>query len=501
MTTKRYDIGGFFNKLRDSEIGDAQSTNMYLTIDPITQKKAIVIASGHEFKKTINASNAWRAAIVLEKKGLAFIVVGNEFIQLDTTLAETVLGTITTTDGYVGITATDNEVVLCDGTAMWRFDTNTTTFSEVFFGGPPFPQASPGITPKFTPIDVVNVNGFLVAIDGSSTDWRISLPNNARDWRTLDVVIAPFSLVGVGTINKRLFVFGNSITQVWNNQTGATGFAFSEDESVLIEHGIASVGTALEAFQLMFYVSSDEDGISGVQMIAGTLPQKISTPAIDLALSKLTDVTAASAILYKELGLIFYQINFTADNKTFVYVMPDVQPRTLGSWHELQTYDGKRHIAQVHFYFTNKHFIGSYLNQDLFELSHLFRKYGVAPPAVAGSELIKCILVGLLIENEGHKRIRLDRFEIEMVTGLSDVPVLTTAEEPQIFLSLSRDGGKTFGNVMNRPVGSSADSAQRVIFRRLGVLRGRDLIPKIEFHYEVPLFILGIILTFEDLPQ
>ena len=494
--TKRYDIGGFFNQLRDSQIDSTQAINAYQSVDPVTKKKTVVTASGHELAKTITGSFNHRAALVREDLGLAFIVVGDEVIELDQFLGETVIGTIGTTEGYVGVSANEHEIVFVDGTGAWRWDTNLATFSQIFFGGPPFPQAGPG--ESFIPTDITNINGFFIAVDNSTSSikWRISQPNNGRDWKTLDFVLflSPGNrLVGVRALHKRAFIFGNLTTQVWYNGVGLADFPFIEDTSILFEHGLAAVGSLKESFELMFYISRDISGTSGVQMVIGSLPIKISTPAIDLALQKLTDISEAQAILYKENGLIFYQISFTSDERTFVYVFPDTMQSQRGTWHELRTLDGLRHVAATQFFFNNSHFIGSYLDTKLYNLDFEIFTYD--------GDLIKIELIGPVIETEGHKRIRIDRLEVEMVTGLLPVPVVVPGDEPNLMISLSRDGGKTFGNITRHSVGNTAEYQNRVIRRNLGTLRGRVLIPKIEFHYKIPLFITGIILTYEDLPQ
>ena len=496
MATKRYDIGGFYNKLRDSQIDSTQSINMYQSVDPISQKKTIVPSSGHILAKDIVASNAHRTALVREDKGFTYVVIGNEVIELDTLLNETVIGTIGSISGYVGISANEKEVVFVDGTGAWRWEIDATTFSEIFFGGPPFPQAGPGI--GILPVDITNLNDFLIVVDPTTNKWSISLPNNARDWATLESVVFTGGgdvLRGCRALHQRLFIFGNITTQIWSNpvvlstQPGTVPFPFIKDTSILIEHGLAANGSLKEAFELMFYISNDSSGVSGIQMISGSIPQKISTPAIDLALQGMSNIEDAQALLYKENGLIFYELNFTGDNRTLVYVFPDTTPRQQGTWHELQTVGGDRHIAATQFYFDNKLYIGSHLDSKLYELSHLIITYD--------GDLIKNILFGTLLETEGHKRIRIDRFEVVMVTGLVDDP----EEEPELMLSVSRNGGKTYGNIMRRSAGKTSEFQKRVIFRRLGVLRGRELIFKIEFHYKVQLFITGIVLTYEVLPQ
>jgi len=498
--SRRYDIGGYFNQLRDSQIDSTQAINMYASVDPVTQKKTIVPASGHSIDggAVITASNVHRASFVREDLGFAYIVVGDEVIQIDKFLAETVLGTIGTTQGYVGIDANQHEICFVDGTGAWRWDTDTSTFAQIFFGGSvsTFPQAGPG--ENFFPIDITNINGYLLAVDigTSSIKWRISQLDNARDWATLDFVnfLSPGDrLAGIRAHHKRAFIFGNVTTQVWYNGVGLSDFPFLEDTSILPEHGLAAVGSLKESFEVMFYISRDKSGVSGVQMVVGTLPVKISTPAIDLALQRLTNVEEGQAILYKENGLVFYQISFTTDEKTFVYVFPDTIPRPRGTWHQLSTLDGLRHVAATQFFFDNKNFIGSYLDTKLYELSFEITSYD--------GDLIRMVLIGPNLQTELHKRIRIDRFEVEMVTGLLPTPVVDPADEPNLLISFSRDGGKTFGNITRHSVGNTAEFQNRVMRRNLGVLRGRVLIPKLEFPFKIPLYITGIILTYEDLSE
>jgi hypothetical protein len=131
---------------------------------------------------------------------------------------------------------------------------------------------------------------------------------------------------------------------------------------------------------------------------------------------------------------------------------------------------------------------------------------------------------------EGYNRLRIDRFQVDLLQGAEDVlfdieqdlltenvQMITTESlidiildqeitvgggNPVVFLSVSRDGGQTYGNFLTSTMGKVGDRTYRTVWRKIGTTpRGQGFVPKIEFYNDVPFVVLGAMWDFEDMPE
>lgn len=492
-TRSSFPIMTQFRKERDPVISCETSINMYLIpAETNKEKKVLVPASGFDIPLPIGMGDI-RASFVFKEH--LYVVSGAEVYEIDVLLLPTLLLTLATTIGYVGISANENQVIFVDGADAWVWDTVASTVTPVVFGFP------------ISPVDVTMLDFYFIIPDGNKNQWYISALNDGTTWNVLD--FANFSsvgdqLVGVRTLKRRVYLFGHISTEIWFDAGVSifpnTNFPFRRDNSSLFEHGCAAPKTIRENFELLFYLATNKEGAAGVMMAAGSgNPQKISTPEVDLFLQNLTSLSDSDAILYRENGIVFYQLSFTTDNKTLLFVL------NTQSWHELAMPDGSRHRANTHSFFINKHFIGMYDSNQLYELSYKYMTYA--------GELIRCQIVSAPFFDENNKRIRVDRFELETIPGLPDATWANQQINPELsgmiednlngrtLLFISRDGGRTFGNGIWATNGRLGQYLMRTIWRRLGCQRARRWVFKIEYPYFTYFYVLGANIIYEVLPQ
>ena len=207
----------------------------------------------------------------------------------------------------------------------------------------------------------------------------------------------------------------------------------------------------------------------------------------------------------------------------------------------MEMLDGSRHRGQTHVFFQNKHIMGSYLNSDLLELSSDFlfnfnSNLAIDPdfPLTSQDESIKRTRICRNWNSPTYERIRIDRFQLDMLQGVGTedevfAPIFITTEAgddlaaesgltlitedsfdtvvvanendeaPQVFLSISEDGGITYHNFGEAPIGKIGQRLRRTIWRRLGVRR--DNILKFEMYNRVPIYIIGAAIDQEVLPE
>jgi hypothetical protein len=232
--------------------------------------------------------------------------------------------------------------------------------------------------------------------------------------------------------------------------------------------------------------------------------------------------------MIKENGLIFYRLNFTQANHTYVYnvTLSDPSSDETKLWHEEEVLNGDRHPAQTHGYFNGKNYYGSYSSPVLYVVdSQLHTNDG---------EVIRRMRIGQPICPPGYQRTRIDRFQLDLqqgqpedgefiieeidllaennsiITTENDIDILLedgidqqiTNNNPVVYLSLSKDGGQSYYYRQAALMGRLGERTYRTVWRKLGVIpRGQAVIPRIEYFGTGPFNILGAAWVHEVMPE
>jgi hypothetical protein len=344
----------------------------------------------------------------------------------------------------------------------------------------------------------------------------------------------PGTIVACRTLHRRLFLFSQNFTEVWENQGVGSNLPFRRNNSLLMEYGTPAIGSIATGFDTMFFLSQDRDGLGSVMEVRGTESIPASTRALDFEFAQyaaLGQVADCRAFLIKENGLIFYRMNFTLANHTFIYNVTQSKPSfdpeqdAYKYWHEEEVLDGDRHPAQTHAYFNGINYVGDYANPILYAVSSdIFTNNG---------EVIRRMRITRAFVPPGYQRIRIDRLQIDVLQGniaqiqgiTQDIDLYTennftletesgqdiileeglTLLNPQqlyIFMSLSKDGGQTYGYSVKAPMGNIGQRTFRTLWRKLGTTkRGQAFVAKFEFFGTVPFVVLGASWAVEVLPE
>ena len=339
----------------------------------------------------------------------------------------------------------------------------------------------------------------------------------------------PGTIVACRTLHRRLFLFSQNYTEVWENQGAGSNLPFRRNNSLLIEYGTPAIWSVAVGFDRMIFLSQDKDGLGSVMEVTGTEIVPISPRSLDFVLQGYAadtslGVSDASSFFVKENGLIFYRLNFTRANHTFVFGVTMSDPQNL-RWHEEEVLNGDRHPAQTHAYFNGKNYYGSYSGPDLYVVSSAF-------PTNAG-EIIRRMRIGKPFVPPGYNRTRIDRFHLDLLQGrvaqqfIDDGELIIFTEDglelltetgveiitqdnlvpidggqPEVFLSISKDGGQTYGNRIKAPMGKIGERTFRTVWRKLGTIpRGQAFVPRLEFFDAIEWVILGAAWNFEIMPE
>lgn len=149
-------------------------------------------------------------------------------------------------------------------------------------------------------------------------------------------------LVTLKVAKREIWLLGNKYTEVWFN-AGAADFPFQQIPSVFIAHGCAAKYSVAEYDNAIYWLATNEAGQGIVLSGAGYATRRISTFAIENALSKYGTISDAIGMVYSLGGHIFYVLTFPTQDTTWVY---DIATQLWHEWLYIDTNGVEhRHLA------------------------------------------------------------------------------------------------------------------------------------------------------------
>ncbi len=450
---------------------------------------------------------------------------------------------------FVATSGASPNLVLTSGTTV-NYQVGTPIVFSVGGGGV-LPVGTPAIVAGTTYYvkTVVNSTTFTISttVGGTAITFAtvgtapIYLTNNGQLQKG-SITTHPGNIVACRTLHRRLFLFSSFFYEVWENSGIGTNLPFRRNNALLGEYGAVSASCIATGFDYMFFLSQDRDSLGPVMQIAGTSPAAVSNRALDFQLAQYaatTGVDDCRSFLIKEDGLFFLRMNFTSSNHTFVYnvSLSDPSQEQGKLWHEEEVLNGDRHLAQTHSFFNGINYAGSYKAPTLYQVSNNAFTNGVVFDSdgfiVVPGETIRRMRITKSVTPPGYQRTRIDRFQLDLLQGsaaelqatdseldiTSENGFIITTENgvnlitdsgstiyrpivPKIYLSISKDGGQTYGFLLQAPMGTAGQTTFRTLFRKLGVIpRGQGFVVKIEFYDPIPFVLLGASWAYEILPE
>jgi hypothetical protein len=304
---------------------------------------------------------------------------------------------------------------------------------------------------------------------------------NALTYDPLDVATAegrPDILVMVISVNRMLWLFGQQTTEVWWN-SGDPDFPFARNQAAFIETGTISAGTCVRAGGSVVWVGSDERGRGTVWHAQGFQPARISTHAVEHALSGYSRLDEASAFAYQQGGHEFYQLSIPGSDADSGGTW--VLDFSTGLWHErsyLSATGEEPHRAWVGGVAFGEVVVGDREDGRLYTYDlNYYTDDGDEIRRVRQSPHI----------SQAEKLIRYHAFELQIEPGVG----LSSGQgsTPVAVLSWSDDGGHTWSNEHQASLGLQGEYVNRVKWRRLGV--ARDRVFRVATSEPVPITWLG----------
>lgn len=433
----RFEFLGDAYRARSLNANASQTINFFPEIDK-SGKNVISMYGCPGTVEVVAGSGEVRGFMEPDDDDVSYVVIGSKFYSFNSLQTLTEIGSLSSTNGYVSMASNGLVVLVVDGVKGYSYDIAGATFAEI--ADPDFPSL---------PVAVDIISGVFIVIEEDSQRFWISY--DGTSWRGLDFASAessPDDLVGIIVDHQEVIFGGFKSTEVHY----LTSDAFPLSRRAVIETGWAATFGACRADNSVFFLGSDKV----IWRLNGYQPTRISTHAVEYSIGQY-DVSDCRMWAEKREGHLFIWCQFPTGNETWVF---DV---ATGMWHRRAYRDPNngtlgRHRANCHLYLDNTHYVGDYENGKIYELSmDAYDDDGDPLPAI---RVCKHVADGGL-KPVFHHRLQID---VEAGVGL----VSGNGSDPKMILRWSDDGGHTYGNDVEMPIGAIGEYATRVIWEPLG---------------------------------
>jgi hypothetical protein len=490
-------VGGMYTAR--SVIADGQECiNIYPEQEQPTSKYPTILirTPGLDKFTTLRGTNGVRALYVSSDNRL-FYVRGTKFGEIHADKTSTEIGTIGSFQGHVGMADNGLCVVIADGKQGHIYNLKEWT-SHVLTSGAYVDTVHragtfEAIVDAYYPMGsyVECKDGFFVVNAPDAVSFYISLLDDGWSWsddtypigQTTNIVVGtvqvtsqgvtPEEISAIAKTNNELWMFTSRGVQVWYN-SGAAEFPFAPISNAFMDIGTSAPESVVANGNTVFWIGSNLQGQNIVWMASGYSPSRISTHAIEYAISQMPETRDAVGYCYQQEGHFFYVLTFPQGDRTLVY---DV---TTGIWHERAWYNVvtglyERHRSNCHVPWNNRNYVGDYEDGRVYALD--LDTHTDDGDAIRWQRTLPHI-------TNNMNRVSYYEFELDIEKGIglnlavddnsAGVGTVTDAgRDPQVRLSWSNDGGKTYGPERWESMGKVGDFHIRMHWHRLGTARDR----------------------------
>lgn len=428
--------------------------NLYLENDESKQGRDVAALRGCPGLVLLVTCGSGPVRGVRTVRGVLYVVSGDQVYSVSATLSVKLLGTINTSSGQVSMSDNGIQVIIVDGKNGYIVTTSTGKLSAITAAA--FPS---------NPTTVTFFDSFFVVNQGNTQQWWVSASNDGTSWDGTNFASKEGGsdlLVGLIQVDRQLWLFGESTTEVWWD-AGGGNFPFQRVDGVFVETGVASPYCMVLLDNSVFWLGADQRGQGIVYRSNGYQAQRISTFAIETVLGNNT-ISDAIAYSYQANGHSFYVLTLPTADLTFVF---DVSTNL---WHERALYDPvlgnfHRHQSNCADFFNGMNVVGDYQNGNLYSFDD-------ATPTDNGAtrKWVRSWQALPQGQNAG-KEVFYSNLEIFAETG--QAPQTGQGAEPMVSLRVSNDGGHTFPIELFRSMGKAGQTSAHIRFPNLGSSRNR----------------------------
>jgi len=451
------------------------------------------------------------------RANIMIAVINSNVYRVELGLGHILLGSLSTDSGKVYMDENlNNQICIVDGLKAYIY----------YHRGAPLivPQTTSGFVPKYV---CYHNTYFLFGNNSTSSNganWYVYSPNtnttivqdSVQALQTKpDFALAVKRLPGQG---NNVIVFGSSVCEIWTQTPviiGSTRAAYRRNETINVDYGCLNVSTIASCEEYVAWLGINESNTPVIMVYTRQGAKQLSSDGINHVLDDLFAPEDSVATFYKQDGHLFYQITFfnKKDNLTLIYDFNTEKFFHLSDSHL------NFHPAVDVVYFNQRSYFVSLLNGSLYELNSDFTTYDENiddndPDLIneiqriricknirsddsarfIANQLVLTIEQGndpaftglsysandpLITEITLQTIITEDGIEIVDEDSGSSSSLTQLVYRPRVDLSLSYDGGVTFGNTVSREMNPLGYRKNMMTWEKMGA--ANDLTCKFRF--------------------
>jgi hypothetical protein len=276
--------------------------------------------------------------------------------------------------------------------------------------------------------------------DGTGNQFQLAEAGNPDDFRADYVARAedtPSDTKRVYSWRDQLYVFCEKVVEVWYF-VGSNTPPIAKVQNATMQVGLGAVHSIQSTDEFVYFLGDDRK----VYRFSATQPENITSIAISHQLDKLGDLSDARSDVVRIEGQSFYIL--TAQGKTFAF------NENSGAWFNLSTKADESEYRFGSFVECYGRRLcadgGSVLELDLDTYDN------------AGEVMINERILGPITARElglGNSRVLMSRFWLDLEAGVGLAE--GQGDDPQLMVSASFDGGKSFTNESDVLLGRSGE--------------------------------------------
>lgn len=362
-------------------------------------------------------------------------------------------------------------VVIVDGSNEgWAIDMSTNAFGQII--DPSFYGADQvTFLDTFFEFNRPDTNQFYISL-GMVT---YALLTAGTSFDPLDIAAKSGSadpIVGIFTVNKNLWLVGELTTEPWIG-TGAADFYFQQVQGAYVNHGCIAPYSIATTDTVGYWLMQDKAGKNMIVKTVGYDIEEVSTPYLVSQFNSYETTADAIAFIFQIEDHAFYVIQFPTANVTWGMELKTGYWCQLGKWNSTDnTFDRWRANNAMHF--DGKIIVGDFETGKNYKLN--------VDSALDGDDVMSFVRTFLHMMGGNFERVVYKAASVRIQPGTSDKPVASTDtdNEPEINLSWSDDGGRSFGFPVPQTMGRNGEYLTDPQWNKLGM--GRDRIFKVQWN-------------------
>lgn len=262
---------------------------------------------------------------------------------------------------------------------------------------------------------------------------------------------SPDEILRVIPTETEIVLFGtDSIEWHQNSPSETASFPFVPVQS--IDVGLMASMAVAKLDREIIWLASD----GTIKRMVGYGGEVISTPDVQRAVGELNDKSEISAFAWhsKTLGHSF--VAFTCSQWTWVYDLRE------GVWHERRSYGLNFWRVSAVVEWDGRLFAGDYINGEVYDMS--------AEHMSEGGEM-HIMTVQTAPSDAFPYPVQVNGLVLDCVPGVGVATAPEHEADPQVMMSYSEDGGRTWSTERTASIGRAGRTNSRAKWLRLGMIR------------------------------